>query len=432
MFRKLTNLTDRLTSAVTGSNNSSSNGNDDKVRHLQAMGFPEQESRNALQSTNGNVERAAELLLGSWTPSPAATAARPPPIDDDIALRNALKESLQTEEQSRLRQAQEASLQQKQQITQPKTSTKSAAASKAGQAALIRSSGSKNESVTKNTLAKHHPNVKVPEKLQNKTKEEQILRCCDRLRNHPAAVDTLYKALTALRENPDNSKFRKIDKTTAGFKRSLANAPGAEQLLKTMNFAQLGPNNLVLDRSQVDPALLFLGLSALEKTKESLEYKQAKRNLLFSKQVQDIQLSANSSETEAIKRADFMSKCPTEPPKGRGALVQVVIGQETVKRRFDGDDVLSDVLNWLGAQGTVIPEKLVSREWSLVDLNRYPIAPIDCEVNDQKTLQYIGCWPSGKLEVQPSTQKWMDRDTDNTLQMGSSRGLGSAPSETLG
>merc|ERR1712137_780876 len=111
--------------------------------------------------------------------------------------------------------------------------------------------------------------------------------------------------------------------------------------------------------------------------------------------------------------------------------VQVVIGEETVRRRFDGDDVLQDVLNWIGGHGSVIPEKLASREWSLVDLNRYPIAPIDVEVNNQKTLQYIGCWPSGKLEICPSTQEWTDRDKDNALLMGSPRGLGSAPTETL-
>merc|ERR1712137_855006 len=97
-----------------------------------------------------------------------------------------------------------------------------------------------------------------------------------------------------------------------------------------------------------------------------------------------------------------------------------------IKRRFDGDDTLQDVINWLGGHGSAIPNKLLSREWCLVDKNRYPVSPIDCEVNKDKTLQYIGCWPSGKLEVRASPVSWLD-GSDDEMDMGSSRGLGAAP-----
>jgi len=259
-----------------------------------------------------------------------------------------------------------------------------------------------------------------------------VLRCTDRLKAYPAAVDTLHKALVALRNDPGNEKYRKVDKSTPGYKRSLADAPGAEGLLLAMNFyARPGTQLLIMERHRVDPALLYLGISALEGAKQTPEYKEEKLKSQFAKDIKAIQLAANSSETEAIKRADFMSKCPSEPTGGSGALMQVVIADETVRRRFDGDDVLQDVLNWIGGHGSIIPDKILSREWCLVDLNRYPLAPIDCSKNTSKTLQYIGCWPSGKLEIRPSSEEWKLGENSNAQIMGSSRGLGSAPTEVL-
>jgi hypothetical protein len=56
----------------------------------------------------------------------------------------------------------------------------------------------------------HHPDVKLIPKLQDKSKGEQIMRCTDRMKNSPAAVETLLKALSAARQNPDTDKFRHI------------------------------------------------------------------------------------------------------------------------------------------------------------------------------------------------------------------------------
>ncbi len=269
-------------------------------------------------------------------------------------------------------------------------------------------------------VSRHHPNVKLPAKFQDKSKEEQVL------------VDTLYRALTAIQQDPSNAKFRKIDKTTRGYKRSLESVPGAEALLLAMNFQTHGAYSLVLERSWVDQALLYLGISALEGAKESEEYKEAKAKLAFQQEIADIQRLSNASEAEAIRRAEFMAKCPSEPTGGRGALMQVVISDETtIRRKFDGDDVLRDVLNWIGGHGSVIPEKILSREWCVVDINRFPIAPMDCELNLDKTLQYIGCWPSGRLELRPSPQTWKKDGNQGQVLMGSSRGLAAAPTEAM-
>lgn len=427
MFRR---FTDRVTAAVLG--DTSSSGTEDKVRVLQAMGFDAMSARNALAQTNGDVDDAAVLLLRQ----PSQQSHQVPFSDNmDEAMRNAVEESLQTEDQRLYRQAQEASLQQPR-VARPKQTTSTttigptrlttAAAAKSGQAAVSRAVNPTNRS---RTIHEHHPNVKIPSKLEDKSKEEQILRNVDRLKSHPTAVDTLYKALTALRTDPNNQKFRRIDKSNPGYQRSVASAPGAEALLLVMNFTQIG-NTLVLDRSRVDPALLFLGISALEDARKSSEYQEAKRQIQFTNEIKTIHLQVNSSEQEALMRANFISKCPTEPPGGRGALVQVGFGDETIKRRFDGDDVLQDVVNWLGGHGSAIPDKLLTREWCLVDKNRFPISPIDVKLNLDKTLQYVGFWPSGKLEIRPSPISWLD-GTANTTLLGSSRGLGAAPSDTL-
>merc|ERR1712137_935062 len=276
-------------------------------------------------------------------------------------------------------------------------------------------------------LAKHHPNVKLPPRLQDKSKKEQVLRCSDRLKSYPAAVDTPIRALTALSSNPSNIKFRRINKSTAGYQRSLANVPGAEQLLLTMNYSAVGPNTLYLDYGRLDSNLLQLGLSALEEIKATPEYKDGKQKLEFNKNIK--QEIANADDAEKSERVQYLSRLPKEASESRGALMYVILGDQTIHRRFEGDDTLQDVLNWIGGQSTVIPKRLLSRQWSLVDVNRFPMAPIDCERNADKTLQYIGFWPSGKLEVRPSSQEWVDGVVDWT--MGASRGLGSAPSDTL-
>lgn len=483
MFKK---FTDRVSSAANTAGNAIANpgslfGDDDKVRRLQGMGFGAEEARNALNATDGDVDRAAELLIASGGTAqrqqqhtPAATRASPSnrngagagaTLDDQ--MRRAMEESVRAEEERQLREAKEASA--------PKGRVaQTAAAARAGKAAMDRAEASAgrygngarakkggkkaqkqppppNKTTTvkdphpganqakpsggavrsKSGGLSHHPAVKLPGHLKDKTKEEQILRCADRLVSHPAAVDTLHRAFVALRSDPSNPKYRKIDKSTPGYQRTLEGVPGAEGMLHAMNFRTRGAYELVIDRAMVDDALLYLGISALEGAKESEEYKHAKRQAAFVKEIKAIQLGGNDSEAEAVRRAGFMAKCPSEPQGGSGALMQLKIGDDTVRRRFDGDDVLKDVLNWIGGHGSVIPDKIRTREWCLVDLNRYPIAPIDCTMNEERTLQYIGCWPSGRLEIRPSTEKWRLKGNTGSVVMGSSRGLGAAPTSTL-
>lgn len=264
--------------------------------------------------------------------------------------------------------------------------------------------------------------------MKDKSKEEQILRSANRLAQHPLAVDTLLRAFSFIMKSPEIDKYRKIDKSTVGFQKALEGKPGAMDLIHAMNFVSR-PNstNLVLERSNVDAALLYLGISALEEVRKSDEYISSKISIAFEKELRMIQNGGNGSEgdEEILKRAECVSKLPSEPGSGAGALIQVSLGDEKIMRRFDGDDILLDVINFIGGHGSIIPQKISSREWCLVDLNQYPVVPIDTASCMNKTLQFIGCWPSGKLTLQPSTTEW--RESKETLEKaGVSRGLGAA------
>jgi UBA/TS-N domain/PUB domain/UBX domain len=466
MFRKLSeglaSASDRIATAL---------GSDEpKVRQLTSMGFDGATASQALQATNGNVDQAAELLLLASSASVlpggpggqhqqqqqqqqqtvidlTGNDGRAAEDDDSEVMRRVLQQSVDDEQNRRQVQLQ------------------SAASRRAGEAALARAGAraatshsptSRNaaarttkaptngkqpsapsassvsiSSTASKLLAAHHPEVKVIPKLQDKSKEEQVLRCADRLKNSPQAVDTLLRALTTIRDHPHDDKYRTVDKSAPGYKRSMENAPGAEDMLFAMSFRRQhgNPHKLVLERSMVDPALLYLGISALEQTKETDEYKQLKRRAAFNAEVRQItDGSSSSSEEETKKRSHYRAMCPSEPPDGRGAVVQVRVGEQTtLRRRFDADDTLAEVLHWLGSHGSAIPERIVSREWCLVDLNHYPVAPLDPK-SSHLTLQYLGCWPSGKLELLPSTDEW--REGAKSARR-TSRGLGSAPSDAL-
>ena len=510
VFKK---FTDRILSAGTAAANTLIHGADtaEKIQQLEAMGFSGERARHALNATDGNVDRAAELLLlganeqqlHDTQPLPRTTTTTsaannnnnaPPGIHvaahNDAQMRRAIEESLamnQQEESRQLRQAENASMEvidltsdtetnttasaavakkKKTKTTNTVTTTtlqqkkiavkqgvKSAAAINAGKAAASRHSNN-NTTYQGKTLDKTHPKVQLPEKLSNKTKEEQILRCANRVKPHVMAVDTLLRVLTSVRTSPDNPKFRTIDRTNGNYVNFVRDVPGAEDLLAAMNYRSMlpGRNELRLERHFVDDALLYLGISALEQMRLSPEYIEAKKKRGFHAEMRRVAKNNGSlmqqtgmTEAETAIRLSFLSKCPKEPPLGRGAVMYVYLGDESekiegghVSRRFDGDDTLEDVLNWLGGcYGNEILDKMRGdkREWCLCDLNRYPITPLDIEKHNNKTLQYLGLFPSGKLGVRLSDDAWREREEGAAGDIfgihGSARGLGAASRSML-
>merc|ERR1712165_602264 len=199
-----------------------------------------------------------------------------------------------------------------------------------------------------------------------------------------------------------------------------------------------------------------------EQQRLSQEYQSDKALRVFSSQVKSIQdgvLRApgiSNMEEELVQRSAYLSKCPSEPSGGTGALLQITMaGTNTnssnnnpnnnnmkISRKFDGDDTLNDILSFIGAHGTILPIKLSTKEWCMVDLNRYPAVPLNVELNRNKTLSFLGLWPSGKLEIRPSEDSWKEGNKKEGREdggegdlgeekMGSSRGLNAAPSSVL-
>ena len=178
------------------------------------------------------------------------------------------------------------------------------------------------------------------------------------------AVDTLLRVLTSVRGSPNNPKFRTIDRANPNYVKFVRDKPGAEDMLLAMDYRRVACNNeLRINRHLLDDALLYLGITALEQTRTTDDYREGKRSRLFHAEMRRVAKQngseargAGMTEGETAIRLAFLSKCRKEPPEGRGALVRVSLGDDSegiieggrVSRRFDGDDTLEDVLNWLG------------------------------------------------------------------------------------
>ena len=461
MFKR---LKDRVSSAMNSSSSTSA------IDTLKSMGFSERDCRQALQNCDNNIERAGEWLLAYKTPTSAAATAAITQQTEDDDLQRAMLASLEVSSPP----AASAAV-----PVPPALHTRSAASKRAGQAALARfeskeyknnrkkkltvtnsvkktatttTTAAANNAIVHNSSSNNnssnnskkdrpvasHPNVQIPKRLSQHDKEDQILRCANRVAPHPLAVDTLLKSLTQLQKNPNNPKFKTIDTSSAGFQKSLANTPGVMDYFKAMNYQPQPFSPKVLELTMVDPATLYLGISALEQVKlTSMEYRNNKALMQFDKDILQILQLGDVDTQEAIRRSNHLSKCPSEPTNG--SWIQVELGsQEKIKRKFDGDDTLEDVLNWLGSHGSQIPSKLLvsttKKEqqqieendiWFLVDRNLPSNPPYNVLELQHKTLQYIGCWPSGRLAIVP----FLTKEQEN--MNSSSRGLGAAPMDHL-
>lgn len=450
MFRKLQDRVVAAASNALGITAVTSNNENEMstVQRLQALGdYTVAEVESALNAAGGNADRAAELLL-----SQQRTRTRnnndTDRMDEDMELQRALQQSLEVQEQQQqlpprsdiMNQAAAAALRRaemsKANISSKKkklmTGNSPAVTSKTTNTQKFAAPIDQKEKVvpaqpirTKSQLLRqHHPDVKLIPKLQDKSTEEQILRTVDRMKNHPAAVDTLYRALTMIYNHPeDHTKYRRIDTSTPGYQRSVANAPGTADFLRAMKFHNEHYHNnspiLVLSEPMYDPALIYLGLSALEQIKLTSEYISAKKQLVFMKDVTALLETTTTNNKPAASpekvqhQNHYLSLCPKEPSEGRGALLQIHITDSyTIRRRFDSDDTITDVLHWIaGTVGTTIYQRIIENIYCLIDVNHTHRIPIDVSGPARHyTLQYIGCWPSGRLQLQPAN----DPETDDT------------------
>jgi len=381
MFRKIAN---RVNSAF-------STTEDNNISQLTAMGFSAEQSRNALDSTNGDITQAANLLLASGSDSNSSStttysrqnnAYRQPTTnryDVDSDLQKALKESLDIHKKQ---------------------------------------TNNKKEVIDLTKPKRKIQNQKLPPKLTDKSKEEQISRCVSRLQSHPRAVDTLLIAFTAIRDDPGNQKYRSIDTTTPGYKETLLNVPGAHDLLTCCRFQKQG-QYLKLDRFHIDLALLWLAISTLQNATSSQEYINGKQLINFHKTVQQM------LEYNVYNPSNDTSKLSSEPDTTQNSSLIHLQFTDTIthKRRFHPDDTLQDIITWIGTLASQVPRKITTDEWVLVDKGFSPPRAIPMNIAMfRKTLQTLGWWPSCKLQI-------LMKDmvvNDSNLHFGNEHGLGVA------
>jgi len=310
----------------------------------------------------------------------------------------------------------------------PRAKHPSAASRNAGRAATARSGGGSG-------LIATHPNVHMPKRLSQHDQEEILLRCANRVAPYSLSVDTLVRSLKTIQSNPGIRKYQSIDTTSAAFQRSL-NAPGVLDFLRAVNFhsSPATNNRKTLTLSHFDPAAFYVGISALEQIQQtSPEYAKDKALRVFQKELDDILATKSVNEDETSARERYLSKLPSEPINGSSPIVvefglttsngisggstnandinnkqqPLATKQHKISRGFDSDDTLGDVVNWLGGHASVIPTKLETGEWTIVDRNRngseedYNYHRLDVSELSNKTLHYIGCWPSGRIAVVP-------------------------------
>ncbi len=441
MFKRLADRVSSAVASVTGSGSVS--GSEDNITNsdhdrLTSMGFSNSDAEHALQLSGGNVEQAAEWLLTNATCTTSTscsvavigTTSR----TEDDEIQKAIAASLEDATSSTSHDPSYTSNPLRPSLPLRATvncNPQSAASQRAGEAALERfdkmkdSTKKKQPNASVNRPVQSHPNVKVPKPLAQHNKEAVILRCAQRIAPYSVAVDTLRKSLVQLQQNPTNLKYRTIDVSTTGFKRSL-DVPGTLDFLEAMGYRRSYGNRDILELSFVDLAALYLGTSALEKIQEeSEEYKQNKADVVFDQEINQILTLADQDMQEALARSQFMTKLPSEPVTGGGQIIVQLGSTNRIQRKFDGDDCLQDILNWLGAHGSLIPVKLEQKKWYLVNRNHSESVPYNITDLKERTLQYIGCWPSARLAVVPLSP------TNTGKIPASSRGLGAAPMDIL-
>ena len=110
----------------------------------------------------------------------------------------------------------------------------------------------------------------------------------------------------------------------------------------------------------MDDALLYLGITVLEKMRTSNEYAEGKRSCAFHAEMRRLAsnngsmvLRVGMTEGETLIRTAFLSKVPKELLRGGRARINIFLGGELerikkgcVNHQFDGSHTLKDVLNW--------------------------------------------------------------------------------------
>eukprot|EP00518_Triparma_eleuthera_P002263 CAMPEP_0182455020 /NCGR_PEP_ID=MMETSP1319-20130603/1376_1 /TAXON_ID=172717 /ORGANISM="Bolidomonas pacifica, Strain RCC208" /LENGTH=386 /DNA_ID=CAMNT_0024653049 /DNA_START=115 /DNA_END=1272 /DNA_ORIENTATION=+ len=380
------------------------------------MGFPEPQARQALEST-GNIESAIALLCSSPpAPSPASPSPAPAPAPTVVDLASGdpphTHTSATSTSASRSQEDKDLALAMKLSMepSSQQPPSRSASINKAAAAALNRATTTtktaKNPSKSMSSSSSSAPSSlstrNLPASISSIPVQPRLLRLSHRLSKSSLAVATLLKTLTTIQQNPTTPKYRRVDLSSAGFKRSLSGVPGSRDFLECVGFAASAQDPNILTLGLVDPALFYAALECLKSVTGTWPYAIDLSRRKWSAAV--ARMSRPSASLDS-SRARLLASLPSEPAGlGASRVTARVGGGLTLQRSFAADDVVADVVRWLGAcldpalvegfrKGTVVlllksknPKEEVGGEERREDV-------------EAMTLKTVGMWPATEVEV---------------------------------
>ena len=223
--------------------------------------------------------------------------------------------------------------------------------------------------------------------------EDRVRQCAARLAGKAGAVDVLVASLGRVLEHPEVEKYRKVNPSNPAFARTVGAAAGGVEFLMAVGYEPLH-GHLVLQRR--DPALLWLGKSALEAVRNTEEYLGAKESIEIERA---LGMSAVAyDEEDARRRQAFAARLPEEPSEGSAgsAKVCVHLGSSSTWRRFNSADTLEDVLNFVRSLPGA-PAVHEVGELRVADVTTRPAKKFDTSTQLGLTLQTLDLWPTGHV-----------------------------------
>ena len=379
------------------------------LHSLQGMGFSEEQAIVALQAANGDLNRAVQLLLDQ--PQVAASTAPPPVPRPPLPPTRA---QAMAEEAASLQRAIEESKRDTAPSATARARQMPAAQSHALAAAEARMRATQGRGAPPSRGAQFgHPAPAPPKarppaataaarvpaqavaqlsgRTAGGTPEERVQRCAQALAGHAQAVDILITSLNRALEHPNDEKYRRVNPSNPAFAATVGATPGGVDMLYAVGFEPVH-GHLVLQKR--DPALLWLGKSALETVRTSGQYQASKEAVQVEAA---LGLSEKSySEEDHKRRAQWAAKVPAEPAEGEAgnSLICCHVGGGHVWRRFESCSTLEDVANFVRSlPGTPLSGLKLS------NVTMSPEVPLDLEMQKGLTLQRLDMWPTGHVRV---------------------------------
>eukprot|EP00944_MAST-04C_sp_MAST-4C-sp1_P014605 g14605.t1 len=393
----------------TGNRGNGSGNIDFKVTQMLNMGFDSNSSRIALQQCNGDLEQAIAFILRQKHQEEMvkkASFASGSRAKDTNGTRGPQSHTTGNSEGVRnYSSSREAMLAAAENRMTWRQTGKTSNAKKSNK----RKNMSNANGISKQLSSSQGPQNKSGTEVQ-KPIEKKLTKQAKILAANPVALDTCVTIIKTIRDNPKNEKYRKLRWANKKFERTIRYTPGATDFLILIGFTKT-EEHLYMPR--VDIGLLYVASSVLEDQKRGKTYKDQIKVIEFNRITELLTTTAESALTplEISKRKEYSQKCPAEPSIGEGEQTKItfVISEKRFSRRFPSDCSLhNSILNWLGTLSSIIPAKIISGEWILMNTTMFPSKPMEFCESRNKTLYALKLWPSGTVELSMAQSRGED------------------------